>query len=358
MKEFGSDFHYISGFQGMGNTLGGFYPHANYYADGRQALIHLYHSQRWQRLWVPEYFCYEVIVSLKQAGLNLMFYTDWPGNDDANLCSSMVAGRVSCGTSQYDSLNKVVRPLDAVLRVNYFGTRSYRSPEKLSVAAVIEDHTHDLIGDWPIHSTADWCIASLRKSLPIPEGGMLWSPIGLKLPSAPKVSEENERIAVIRWDAMKRKARYLAGEAVEKSEFRKGFVETEEFFDHAQVCALDKASQEYLKTFDIRSWYNHKRENWESLKDIKKDGVRVICPENMGCYPFSLVLLFDSPEERDKVRKSLIEYQVYPAVLWNVPDTASCEVKSFSRRMLSIHCDARYTADDIQQMKTIIESIL
>ena len=339
MKEFGSDFHYISGFQGMGNTLGDFYPHANYYADGRQALIHLYHTQGWQRIWVPEYFCYEVIESLKQEGLNLMFYTDYPGNDDANL-------------------NKVVRPSDAVLRVNYFGTRSYRSPEKLSVAAVIEDHTHDLIGDWPIHSTADWCLASLRKTVPIPEGGTLWSPMGLRLPEQPATSEENERIAAIRWEAMRLKARYLEGEPIEKATFRAGYVDTEEYFDHVPVCALDKASQEYLKTFDIRGWYNQKRSNWELLKDIKKEGVLVIAPESMSCYPFSLVLLFDNPDERDRVRKDLIAHQIYPAVLWNVPDTASCEVKSFSRRMLSIHCDARYTADDIQQMKTIIELIL
>lgn len=346
MKEFGSDFHYISGFQGMGNTLGDFNPHANYYADGRQALIHLYHSQGWQRLWMPEYFCYDVIASLKEAGLNLMIYTDYPGtnNDEQTLETIQREGHFL--------------HTDAILRVNYYGTRSFRSTEKLHVAAIVEDHTHDLIGDWPIHSTADWCIASLRKTLPIPEGGMLWSPMGLKLPLAPEMSEENEQIATIRWEAMKLKARYLVGETVEKAEFRKGYVETEEYFDHVPVCALDKASQEYLKTFDIRCWYNKKRSNWELLKDIKKDGVRVICPENMGCYPFSLVLLFDSPEERDKVRQSLIEYQVYPAVLWNVPDAASCEVKRFSRRMLSIHCDARYTADDIQQMKTIIESIL
>lgn len=339
MKEFGSDFHYISGFQGKGNILNKFYPKANYYADGRQALIHLYHLQGWQRLWVPEYFCYEVIESLKQAGLKLMFYSDYPGNDDANL-------------------NKVVRPSDAVLRVNYFGTRSYRSLEKLSVAAVIEDHTHDLIGDWPIHSTADWCLASLRKTVPISEGGILWSPIGLKLPMAPESSDENEKVATIRWEAMKLKSRYLAGEGVEKAEFRKGYVDTEEYFDRAPVCALDKKSQDFLKTFDIRSWYNRKRENWELLKDIKKNGVRVITPENMGCYPFSWVLLFDNPDERDRVRKALIEHQIYPAVLWNVPDTVSEEVKNFSHRMLSIHCDARYTKEDIFQMKTIIESIL
>lgn len=343
MIEFGSDFHYISGFQGASNTLYGFFLKANYYADGRQALIHLYQSQGWQRLWVPEYFCYDVITSLKEAGLNLMLYSDWPGNDDVNL---------------YDNLSMVVRPSDVVLLVNYYGTRSFRSTEKLPVAAIVEDHTHALIGDWPIHSTADWCIASLRKTVPIPEGGMLWSPMGLKLPSAPEMSEENDQIATIRWEAMKLKTRYLTSEAVEKVEFRKGYVETEEYFDHAPICAMDKASQEYLKTFDIRSWYNQKRDNWELLKDIKKEGIKVIRPENIGCYPFSLVLLFDNPDERDRVRKALIEHQIYPAVLWNVPDTASFEVKSFSRRMLSIHCDGRYTADDIQQMKTIIESIL
>jgi hypothetical protein len=173
MIEFGSDFHFINSFNGKGNSLQDFYPKANYYADGRQALIDLYRSQGWQRLWVPEYFCYDVIASLKEAGLELAFYVDYPGNND-NL-----------------NLNVNFRAGDALLRVNYFGLRGYRSTEKLMVP-VVEDHTHDLIGDWAINSHADWCIASLRKSLPVPEGGMLWSPMGLKLPKAPVASEENE----------------------------------------------------------------------------------------------------------------------------------------------------------------------
>ena len=156
----------------------------------------------------------------------------------------------------------------------------------------MEDHTHDLLGSWAINSHADWCIASLRKSLPVPEGGMLWSPIGLRLPEAPAASEDNERIAAIRWEAMGLKARYLAGEQVEKAVFRAGFVDTEEYFDKAEVCSLDHKSTEYLMSFDIRDWYSRKRENWNLLRGIKKDGVRVILPENMGCYPFSLVLLF------------------------------------------------------------------
>ena len=343
MKEFGSDFHYIHP-TGGSNTLRDFFPSANYYADGRQALIDLYRSQGWQRLWVPEYFCYEVIASLKDAGLELAFYVDFPGNDDNDNLN--------------DNLNVNYKPGDALLRVNYFGMRGYRSPEKLMVP-VVEDHTHDLIGDWAINSHADWCIASLRKSLPVPEGGMLWSPMGLQLPKAPTVAEENEKIAATRWEAMKLKARYLAGEDVEKAAFRAGFVDTEEYFDKADVCALDAGSREFLKSFDIRDWYNRKWENWKLLCDIKKDGVRVLRPENRGCYPFSLILLFTSVYDRDDVRKALIEKQIYPAILWSLPHCpANGELFKMSRGMLSIHCDARYTKEGILQMKSIIESIL
>ena len=339
MKEYGSDFHYIVPTGHSGNTLQDFFPSANYYADGRQALIDLYRSQGWQRLWVPEYFCYDVIESLKEAGLQLAFYTDYPGNYDN------------------DNLNDNFRAGDALLRVNYFGMRGYRRTEKLMVP-VVEDHTHDLIGDWAMKSTADWCVASLRKSLPVPEGGMLWSPMGLKLPKAPVVSEENEKIAAIRWGAMKLKARYLAGEDVEKAAFRAGFVDTEEYFDRADVCAFDAESQKFLQSFDIRDWYYQKWENWKLLCDIKKDGVRVLRPENRGCYPFSLILVFTSGDERDRVRKALIEKQIYPAILWNVPETSGGEVYKMSSGMLSIHCDARYTKEESLQMKSIIESTL
>lgn len=345
MREFGSDFHYIEP-QGSGeNTLQDFFPSANYYADGRQALIDLYRSQGWQRLWVPEYFCYDVIASLKDAGLELRFYADYPGYwEDGKTLAAI-------------QRNGFFRPTDAILRVNYFGTRGYRSPEKLNIP-VVEDHTHDLIGSWAINSHADWCIASLRKSLPVPEGGMLWSPVGLRLPKSPIVSEENEKIAAIRWEAMRLKALYLAGGDVEKAAFRAGFVDTEEFFDRAEVCALDSGSRDFLRSFDIRDWYNRKRENWELLCDIKKEGVCILRQENMGCYPFSLILVFMTGEERNRVRKAFIEKQIYPAILWDVPAPTEGEVFKMSNGMLSIHCDARYTKEDILQMKRIIESIL
>ena len=103
MKEFGSDFHFVCDCQGEDNTVKDFYPKANCYADGRQALIHLYLTQGWQRLWVPNYFCYDVIASLKQFGLNLAFYHDWPDShsDDNTLDNIQRSGHF--------------RPTDAIL---------------------------------------------------------------------------------------------------------------------------------------------------------------------------------------------------------------------------------------------------
>ena len=346
MIEYGSDFHYIENGRQSANNIFSIYPSANYYADGRQPLIHLCKTMGWERLWLPEYFCYDVVESLKNEGVNLRFYSDWPDYHDDSKTLDAIRQR------------GYFKPRDAVLRVNYYGLRSFRDSRSLPVAAIIEDHTHDLLGGWARHSTADWCIASLRKSLPIPEGGMLWSPKGLRLPEAPGLSEKNESIASIRWKSMKLKADYLAGQQVEKTLFRSGFLETEAFFDRAPVCSLDKESYVYLQDFDIVEWYTRKLNNWKMLSCLKKNEARIIWPENEGCYPFSLVLCFDFGVDRDRVRKAMIEQNIYPAILWSIPYYLEEEVFKFSRNMLSIHCDGRYTADDILQMERIIESII
>ena len=81
-------------------------------------------------------------------------------------------------------------------------------------------------------------------------------------------------------------------------------------------------------------------------------------PEDDNCTLFSLVLYFDTKEIRDSVRKRLIESCVYPAILWAVTDSASENSKDFSERMLSVHCDGRYSEDDIKQLASILNKAL
>lgn len=341
MREFGSDFQYIASYNSGRAHLTDVFRNATLLADGRQCMVSLIRQNGWKRLWMPDYFCYEVIETIReQTGIEIAFYDDNP----------LIEGEVE---------HLPFENGDVLLRMNYFGMRDVRSNKSIPIP-VIEDHSHDPFGHWALYSNADWCVSSVRKSLPLPEGGMMWSPKGFKLPEVPQSSEDNERIAAIRWEAMEMKAAYLYGEEVSKDEFRKKYNITEEWFDQAEPTQIDERTKEFIsKQFDLNLWLGVKRKNWYLLKELVPSvKCKVIEPEHESCTMFSLVLLLDNRTQRDKVRKNLIENFVYPAILWNVPEMASDGSKSFSERMLSIHCDGRYNEKDIRQLADILNKSL
>lgn len=341
MKEFGSDFHYIQSAGLPGTHLTEMIPGAALLADGRQCIVALIRQNGWRRIWMPDYFCHEVIETIrKQTRIEILFYEDNP----------LVEGKVE---------GLPFLPGDVLLRMNFFGTRDFRSNAGIPVP-VIEDHSHDLLGPWALNSDADWCISSIRKSLPVPEGGMIWSPKGHALPAIPSSSEENNRVASIRWEAMGLKAAYLQGENVSKEAFREKLVGTEDWFDEAEPMLLDERSRRYLSSqLDVQAWNSRKRENWRVLiKHIHESGCNVLRAEHDSWTMFSLVLLMKDHEQRDQVRRQLIENAVYPAILWSLPDTASATSRDICERMLSIHCDGRYAEGDMIQLAEIINRIV
>ena len=341
MIEFGSDFHYIESYNSKRAHLTDVFRNAILLADGRQCIVALIRQNGWRRIWMPDYFCYEVIETIKeQTGIIVKFYEDNP----------LYEGRVE------------VLPFtegDVLLRMNYFGMRGDRSNKGIPVP-VIEDHSHDPFGHWALYSDADWCISSIRKTLPLPEGGMMWSPKGYIFTKEIPSSDENERIATTRWDGMEMKARYLKGEDVSKEEFRKRFIETEEWFDAAGPALIDKRSKKFVtKQFDLNQWQEARRRNWALLCElVNKERCQVMKAEHESCTMFSFVLILDSKERRDSIRKRLIENSVYPAILWNVPDDVSETSRDFSGRMLSIHCDGRYTEDDVRRQAVILNKAM
>lgn len=340
MIEFGSDYHCIESYNSGRAHLTDVFRNAMLLADGRQCIVVLIRQYGWRRIWMPDYFCYEVIETIKeQTGIEVVFYADNPLEEKGVEKLPFKEG-------------------DVLLRMNYFGLRDVRRNSGIPVP-VIEDHSHDPFGHWALYSDADWCISSIRKSLPLPEGGMMWSPKQFTVNSL-QFSEENEKIAAIRWETMEMKADYLVGKNVSKDEFRKKYIETEEWFDTAEPSLIDERTQLFIsKQFDSNLWLGAKRKNWALLNSlVNKELCEVLTAEHESCTMFSLVILLEDKDKRDKVRKNLIENAVYPAILWNVPATASEGSRSFSERMLSIHCDGRYNEEDIRQMAGILNKAL
>lgn len=336
-KEYGSDFHFISeDFRGNNNL----FKKTSLYANGRQPIIDLIYQHNWKRIWMPEYFCYDIINSIKKTGIQVLFYKDYPGATDIEAIKGI--------NFQKD---------DVLFRMNFFGLRSKRSNTFVPVP-VIEDHSHDLVGEWAQNSDADWCIASLRKSLPLAEGGVLWSPKDSPLPSQPNFSKENEELANMRWKAMHLKSKYLNGNKIDKKEFRSVFIDTERGFENLSVSSLDKTSIGFFRNFDIKKWYKQKNINWSVLTDINFHGIEILPKESTKCQSFNFSFLLPNNEKREEVKKELIKENIFPVVLWDIPSDKSEASLNISHRILSLACDGRYSEEDMKLLKIKLENIL
>lgn len=301
-------------------------------------------ARGWKRLWLPAYLCQEVAAACDN-GLELHAFDDLP------LPGSpiRVPGSVQSG--------------DVVLVVNHWGIRrpigSSQCPEGV---ALIEDHTHDLWSQWAVESKADYAIASLRKTLPLADGGVAWSPLQHDLgPELPRL-DQHEAAANQKLAGMVLKREYLAGSAVSKDAFRRLFQRGEAMLVE-RPAAMSTAGQEVLSALDTTAWREMRAENLRFIHTLIRANELFtwIGPEEVpdGQVAFSLLLQAASPEIRESLRAHLIQHRVYPAVLWPLDETV-CAIpeshRDFARRSLSIHIDGRYGRLDLRHLADILNS--
>lgn len=342
MIEFGSDFHMCEEKFVIENdfTQRSIISKITHYANGRLAISALIAEQKWERIWLPSYFCYDVISHIKSTGIQVLFYEDSPlaTNDE-----------------------KVVRTLafkngDVLLRVNYFGLRGTRTNRGIPIP-VVEDHTHSIVSDWCKNSDADWCVASIRKTFPVAAGGVLWSPKNLALPKQLNSSRECENMADLRYSAMRMKSDYLI-KGGSKDEFRTRYIFTEQLIESLVNSGMDERSLGIIQDFDVTKWFKIKRENWNAIIRGLNQRFKILRSiETNDMFQFSLIIQCESNKERDDLRKHLIQNNVYPAILWSIPnDSGHKMAMDFSDLMLSIHCDARYGHEDMMQLSQILNA--
>lgn len=332
MIEFGSDYH-LCGENYVGDsTLCNFLIDKRLYACGRHAFGDLIHYSKWRRIWIPAYFCYEVIDYIKTLSIEVKLYNDFPGNK--NVISNINQLPFEDG--------------DVLLRVNYFGLDRVECKLNISIP-IIEDHTLGLNSEWMLNSSADWCIVSLRKSLPIAMGGVLWSPKNHSLPSSIEATAELNELVSKRYEAMKLKADYLNDKFHQKDLFRSLYIETEQQIEFLGLSGLDSKTLYILEQFDLQKWLNVKKTNWQVAFDLLGKYNILYVGDGENRTPFSIVVKCNSQEERDSLKKHLVQRNIYPAILWAMPESLDfSEACDFSNKMLSIHCDARYGVNDIK----------
>ena len=152
----------------------------------------------------------------------------------------------------------------------------------------------------------------------------------------------------------------MEGKGTLKNEFRTKFINTEEILSSLPFSLIDSESINYLNHFDINAWYNIKKKNWKYLRDTFSKDINILSPEEEFCNPFSFIVIMDNMKTRELVYKKLIQTAIYPAILWNIPSDTIVEppVNDISGRILSIHCDGRYTEGDVRELSYKLRQVL
>ncbi len=333
MSEIGGDFYWPG--LPLGECLPWPEPHT-FFSTCRAVVVSVARQIRRQRLWLPVYFCPHTSQYWRDSGIELIRYNDNPMRSQPD----------------WSTLNP--NPGDMVLALNYFGVRTANPwlnwKRAYPEATLLEDHTHDPLSAWAGNSTADYAFASLRKTLPTPDGAIVWSPTGDLLPSEP--TGQDWAGSALKLAGMIWKMEYINGnESVPalKEAFRKFQIEGEKNLDLVPDQQITPWSRALLQEGFPSTW-RLQREN--NVRQILESFPRTECISPLfetwtqGCCPFNVILIADSIAQRDALRKHLIDARIYPSIHWELPEETKGEARDISQRILTIPVDHRCTARD------------
>ena len=293
------------------------WPDARFYGTARAALRALVDQLRPPRLWLPSYAChpfYRVVERRTQ----LRIYRDLPG-EPPDLPDD---------------------PEGLVVVHNPFGLRA--RVERPSARWVLEDHTHAPGSTWAHHSDADYAVASLRKTLPLPDGAVLWSPRGH--PLAPEPPAHDSDAVRLKRAGMDAKAAWLAGEPVDKDAFRAQLAAGEAGL--ASQVGMSHPSRRLL-------------ERVPDLRAVNAANFAILAPWALPSDapdPAFAVVRFADPAQRDRVHRRLIAAGIFPSALWPMELPVGPDEHAFFARSFAIPVDVRATDELLERAAAILSA--
>lgn len=339
--EMGSEFHShpvesqpldaalgVTGFQG------------ELYSTGRAALGFLVARYREARWWIPAYACPDVVEFL--AGqVRTRRYQDYPDELSSQLHGIEPA------------------PGDVVLAQDTFGLGGpacwRRWKAEHPATPLIEDLTHNCTQERYLASPADHVFASLRKSLPVADGGILFAKEGgLRLVDGLPAAG-----AHLKLEAMVLKAAYLGGAEVSKHAYRQLQLNGEAQLSQAGTGACLTHTHQMLHALPLGTLRERWRANRErfvaSLGTEVSERAHVLQPRH-GQEPgiFHVVMRFEGHSLREKVRNHLIANDVFPAVHWVGQSKSDHRAQVLSDTLLTLPTDFRYGPADIDRLLELV----
>jgi hypothetical protein len=308
---------------------------------GRQAIKYVIELIKLEHktftIWLPEYYCMHVTEWIKSNYSNIKTYKTNPANPEFNIKAF-----------EFASNN------DVVLINNYWGISECLIDTGDKNIITLEDHSHGWLSTNCINSKADFCITSLRKSLPIPLGGMAWSPKKHDMIKSVKLVNPNSY--EITWNktlkAMGLKGDYeKTGNLTLKNNSLSLIKEAElELHENYELSLLNQEHSKTVNKFLSINYLEFKSNNLNELRANIKPNESFDSITSGTSTTFGLIMHIIDDVYFNKMRSHLICNHIYPSLLW--PDN-----KSEYGKYLNIHLDFRYTKKDMLYIANTINDL-
>lgn len=294
-------------------------------------------------VYMPAWGCDSMIAPFLSRGIDIKLY-------DIHLADSADTAEIIC-----DFCDFCENTTDVFYVTNYFGYENTLPIEtvkkfKEKGAIILYDRTHSfLMENDPYLELADYSFASIRKWMGVVGGAVVEGVKDYQLKPCPYLDCKEQ--------AMRMKKAFIDGDSsIDKQAFLNLYGE---FGHHLtkdyQNYEMDDLSYALYKTENYAAMRKKRRENAQYLHEHLK-GVRFMGELTDNAVPLFVPVFFETTEQRNAVRKKLIEAQIYCPIHWPKPAQipANFEANRIYDTELSLICDQRY---DINDMKRIIETI-
>ena len=289
-----------------------------------------------QNVYMPAWCCDSMIAPFVAHGICVDFY------------DIRFDGTLKCHTVCTDDT-------DIFYVTNYFGYENIFSVEtvrrfKKQGAIILYDRTHSfLMENDPYMTLADYSFASIRKWMGVIGGAMVAGVGECELKPCLYLNGKGK--------AMRMKKAFIEGEeTIDKQAFLNLYAEFgHHLAEDYQNYKMDDLSYVLYKSADFAAISRKRRENAQYLHEHLK-GVRFIGELTDNAVPLFVPVFFDTTEQRNVVRKKLIDAQIYCPIHWPKPVLilADFEANKIYDTELSLICDQRYDLAEMERMVTLI----
>ena len=339
--ELGSDFHIsFEDIEQVSDNINSYLAEFNtlYLDSGRNAIKVALQFIPIGEVLLPEYICESVIHTFEN--YQIKYYKI---NDDFSIDID-------------DLKTQLTENTKLVFLMHYFGALQSESTlneiKKLKQEReffVIEDTTHSIFTK--AQTIGDYCVCSLRKWLPIPDGGVLYSLNSLECINKENISR-NKNITKIY--AMLLKKMYLENNMDFNEIYRSIFIESENALNKKnEIEQISSISEFLLSCYSIKDMLNKRKANYTYLsKHFINLGFDTPALFSKNQYLFAIPIYCD---KRDILRDFLSKNRIYCAIHWpvNEEETGS-RSKNISNKIMSLPIDQRY---NIEHMRYLLEEL-